>query len=103
MGRVPWCSRISPDTRQVRLPDKRTEELTIFLATDLAWNHVCLGKLELDRGGMGEFKKETTWLTELTDLLFNNDYTNGERKKEFLGSEIDRLVNRIKRVFGDNS
>lgn len=80
---------------------KWTEELTAFLDSDEAWKHVRFGKLELDKGGMAEFKKENTWIADLDDLPYNIIYVDGDRKKEFLGSGVDRLVNRMQRVLGD--
>ena len=80
-----------------------TDELTTFLESDETWQHVRFGKLELDRGGMAAFKKENTWITELEDLPYNVIYVNGERRKEFLGSGVDRLVNRMRRVVPDPS
>jgi hypothetical protein len=77
---------------------KWTTELNAFLADDNDWQHVRFGKLELDKGGMAAFKKENAWIAELEDLPYNVIYVNGERKKEFLGSGIDRLVNRMQRV-----
>ncbi|HAA62020.1 MAG TPA: hypothetical protein DCE39_13935 [Planctomycetaceae bacterium] len=75
-----------------------TQELKSFLADDTEWSEVRFGKLELDRGGLGAFKKENPWLADIKDLPYTLVYVNGERKKEFLGSGIDRLVNRMRRV-----
>ena len=75
-----------------------TQELETFLADDTEWSNVRFGKIELDRGGLGAFKKETPWLAEVKDLPFTLVYLNGEKKKEFLGSGIERLVNRMRRV-----
>ena len=69
-----------------------------FLADDTEWSEVRFGKLELDRGGLGAFKKENPWLADIKDLPYTLVYVNGERMKEFLGSGIDRLVNRMRRV-----
>lgn len=80
---------------------KWTEELTTFLEEDTEWSSVRFGKLELDRGGMAEFKKENgSWLQELDDLPYTVIYSSGERVKEFFGSGVDRLVNRLRRVVG---
>ncbi len=75
-----------------------TEELTSFLETDQEFTHVRFAKLELDRGGMGAFKKENDWLADVDDLPYNVVYVNGERKKEFIGRGVERLVNRMRRV-----
>ena len=75
-----------------------TQELEGFLADDTEWTHVRFGKIELDRGGLGEFKKENSWLMDINDLPYTIIYVDGERKKEFLGSGIARLVNRMRRV-----
>ena len=75
-----------------------TQEIEAFLADDTEWGKVRFGKLELDRGGLAAFKKENSWLAEINDLPYTLVYVNGERKKEFLGSGIERLVNRMRRV-----
>lgn len=75
-----------------------TQELEAFLADDTEWAKVRFGKIELDRGGLAAFKKENPWIAEIKDLPYTLIYVNGERKKEFLGSGIDRLVNRMRRV-----
>lgn len=75
-----------------------TDELTAFLAEDQRWVEVRFGKLELDRPGLGAFKKENPWLSELHDLPYNIVYVAGEKQKEFLGGGIERLVNRLQRV-----
>jgi hypothetical protein len=75
-----------------------TLEVESFLREDTQWTNVRFGKIDLDRGGLGGFKKANTWLAEVTDLPFTIIYVDGERKKEFLGSGIQRLINRIQRV-----
>ena len=76
-----------------------TEQLRGFLETDQQWQHVAFGKLELVRPGLGSFKKANTWLSEVDDLPFTILYLGGDRKKDFVGSGIERLVNRMNRVF----
>jgi len=75
-----------------------TDELKAFLDSDDRWTDVRFGKLELDRPGLGGFKKENPWLSDLHDLPYTIVYVAGEKKKEFLGGGIDRLVNRMQRV-----
>jgi len=75
-----------------------TEELKKFLADDQRFTAVRFGKLELDRPGFGAFKKENPWIVDLHDLPYNVVYVAGEKKKEFLGSGIERLVNRLQRL-----
>jgi len=58
------------------------------------WPHVSFGKLELEKGVMAELRKENAWISEADDLSYNAIYVNGARKKEALGSGVDRLVNR---------
>jgi len=74
------------------------QEVEAFLADDTEWVGVRFGKVELDRGGLGAFKKENPWLAEIRDLPYTLVYVHGERKKEFLGSGVERLVNRMRRV-----
>ena len=75
-----------------------TEELKTFLAEDAEWQNVRFGKLELDRPGFGGFKKLNPWIGDLTDLPYNVIYVNGERIKEWLGGNVERLVNRLRRT-----
>ena len=75
-----------------------TLEIESFLADDTDWSAVRFGKLELDRGGLAEFKRENPWLADVHDLPYTLVYVGGERRKEFLGAGIERLVNRMKRV-----
>lgn len=75
-----------------------TQEVEDFLADDTEWANVRFGKFALDGGGLAGFKKENSWLMEIKDLPCTLVYVNGERKKEFLGSGIERLVNRMRRV-----
>lgn len=74
------------------------DELNTFLDADEEWQQVRFAKLDLDLGGMASFKKENGWLADISDLPYNVVYVNGERQKEFYGSGIDRLVNRMRRV-----
>ncbi len=76
-----------------------TEELNQFLSDDERWQGTRFGKLELDRPGLGAFKKENPWISGLDDLPYTILYVAGEKKKEFLGGGIDRLINRMQRVF----
>ena len=80
-----------------------TEQLEEFLSEDTEWAHVRFGKLKLDQRGLADFKKQNPWLADLHDLPYNIVYVDGERKKEFLGSGIDRLVNRMRRVLAADS
>ena len=74
------------------------QELETFLADDTEWSSVRFGKIELDRGGLGAFKKENPWLAEIKDLPFTLVYVDGDKKKAFLGSGIDRLANLMRLV-----
>ncbi len=75
------------------------EELTASLQDDSQWPTVRFGKLELDRGGMSEFKKENgSWLKDVDDLPYNVIYINGEKTKSWIGSGVDRLSNRLERI-----
>ena len=75
-----------------------TAEVESFLRDDTEWTNVRFGKIDLDRGGLAAFKKANTWLADVTDLPFTIVYVDGDRKKEFLGSGIQRLINRMRRV-----
>ena len=71
---------------------KWTVELTAFLDSDESWNHVRFGKLELDRRGLVDFKRENTWIAELTDLPYNVIYVDGERKKWAVNGGVTRTT-----------
>jgi hypothetical protein len=73
-----------------------TEELTSFLAGDQEFGDVRFGKIFLDQGGLADFKRENPWIAQLDVLPYNVVYVAGERKKEFAGSGIERLVNRLR-------
>jgi len=77
-----------------------TAELNDFLATDQEFGDVRFGKILLDQGGLADFKRENTWIAELDVLPFNVVYAGGERKKDFAGSGIERLVNRLRGLRG---
>jgi len=79
-----------------------TSELQGFLADDQDWTNVRFGKIDLDVGGLAGFKKENAWLAEIKDLPFTLIYVDGERKKDFLGSGVSRLVNRMQRVINQS-
>ncbi len=75
-----------------------TLEVEAFLRDDTEWTNLRFGKIDLDRGGLAGFKKTNTWLAEVTELPLTIIYVDGDRKKEFLGSGIQRLINRVRRV-----
>lgn len=75
-----------------------TQELETYLAEHPEWEHVRFGKLELDKPGFGDFKKDNAWLADVHDLPYNLLYVNGELKKKFAGGGIDRLTNRLQRI-----
>ena len=77
-----------------------TGELEGFLAEDADWTSVRFGKMLLDQPGLRAFKKANAWLAEVEQLPMTLVYQDGQRKKDFLGGGIDRLLNRLKRVFG---
>ena len=55
-----------------------TTELKAFLETDTEFESVAFGKILLDKGGLGKFKKASPWLSEVHDLPTNVLYVNGE-------------------------
>lgn len=78
-----------------------TLELNEFLANDDQFSDVRFGKLLLDQGGMGAFKKASPWLANVNDLPHNAIYVNGEKVKDFIGSGVERLTNRLNRLKSD--
>lgn len=75
-----------------------SEELTAFLDEDEEWRDVRFGKVLLDKPGLTGFKRASPWLAEVETLPFNVIYVGGERSSSFLGSGIDRLTSRLKRL-----
>ena len=74
-------------------------ELEEFLSSDDAGHaDVRFGKLLLDQRGLIEFKKEMEWLKDVTVLPFTVIFKDGEKVKDFAGSGIERLTNRLERV-----
>ena len=72
-----------------------TEELTTFLDGDEEFKDVRFGKMLLDQRGLAGFKKISPWLAGVDVLPFNVIYKDGEKAKEFPGSGMDRLKNRL--------
>lgn len=77
------------------------EELTEFLSDEGQFPNVRFGKLLLDQGGMGAFKKENAWLADVENLPHNAIFRGGEMKKEFVGSGIERMTNRLNRMLDE--
>ena len=75
-----------------------TTELKGFLETDEEFASVAFGKILLDKGGLGKFKKASPWLSEVHDLPTNVLYVNGEPVKRWIGGGVDRMANRLRRV-----
>ena len=72
-----------------------TAELTSFLETNEDFTDVRFGKMLLDQRGLSGFKKLSPWLADVDVLPFNVLYKDGEKTKEFAGSGMTRLVNRL--------
>jgi len=68
------------------------------LAVADAWTGVRFGKVELDRGGLIDFKRANPWLADLDTLPFTRIYRNGQLWKEFAGGGIDRLRTRLEQL-----
>ena len=75
-------------------------ELEAFVGDNDEWDEVRIGKMYLDKPGLLKFKKASPWLADVRDLPFTVIYVDGEVEKSFLGGGIDRLVNRMERVYG---
>lgn len=72
-------------------------ELDEFLATDEEFGDVVFTKIDLDVPGMVGFKRAHPWVAELSDLPHTSIWVDGERRKEFFGGGVERLVNRLRR------
>ncbi len=78
------------------------KELTAFCEEGAeGWEDVRFGKLIINQPGLAGFKKQNTWLADVRDLPYTLIYADGEIEKKFLGGGIDRLTNRLERVFGE--
>ncbi|MEO1334111.1 MAG: hypothetical protein AAFV29_00640 [Myxococcota bacterium] len=77
-----------------------TEELKTFLETDEAFKDVRFGKMLLNQRGLSGFKRISPWLATVDVLPFNVLYKDGEKAKEFAGSGMTRLVNRLNNLRG---
>lgn len=76
-----------------------TAELLPWLAADRAFTDVRFGKMYLDVGGLGSFKRVNPWLQDVVDVLpYTLIYRNGDKVAEFAGGGIDRLENRLRRL-----
>lgn len=76
-----------------------SDELTEYLTReDTGHDDVRFGKLLLDQRGLIEFKKEMEWLKDVTVLPFTVIFKDGEKVKDFAGSGIERMTNRLERV-----
>lgn len=79
-----------------------TDELTEWLATDPPYADVRFGKILLDARGFADFKRtHGDWLKEIRDLPTTAIFRAGDLRKTFIGSGVDRLVNRLRRVRDD--
>jgi len=72
-----------------------TQDLRDFLSVDSPWPKVRFGKMLLDKPGLGRFKRQNAWLSEVHDLPFSVIYQKGERIKSFVGGGRERLENRL--------
>lgn len=79
------------------------QELDAYCESTPDWEDVRFGKLILNQPGLAGFKKQSPWLADVRDLPFTIIYADGEAHKKFLGGGIQRLVNRLERVFGEQS
>ena len=75
-----------------------TTELKGWLAAGEGPDDVRFGKLLLDQRGLIDFKKASPWLAGVDVLPFNVIYRSGEKVKDFAGSGIERLTNRLARL-----
>lgn len=57
-----------------------------------------LGKLLLDSPGLGRFKMENDWVSNIDILPFNAIYVGGEVKMQWAGGGIERLQTRLNQI-----
>ncbi len=58
---------------------------------------VRLGKILLNTPGLARFKIDQPWVSEVDILPFNAIFVSGELKKQWAGSGLERLQNRLNR------
>ncbi len=75
------------------------KELTDWCETCDGWDDVRFGKLIINQPGLAKFKKQSPWLADVTDLPFTVIYKDGEVQKTFMGGGLQRLTNRMERVY----
>jgi len=75
------------------------DELTSYLDDPEKWPQVRFGKALLDKPGLARYKRDNPWLAEVDVLPYNVIYVNGEIIKSYAGGGIERLENRLRRIF----
>jgi len=78
-------------------------ELEAKLKDESFFPEVQFGKILLDQPGLVSFKRANPWISGLDVLPFNVIYEGGEKKKEWAGGGLERLENRLQRLFGEVS
>ncbi|MAJ61428.1 MAG: hypothetical protein CBC48_16645 [bacterium TMED88] len=78
-----------------------SKELEEALQSSSFHPNVRFGKLLLDQPGLISFKRANPWIADLDVLPYNLIYQDGESLKEWAGGGLDRLNNRLNRVFGE--
>ena len=74
-----------------------SDELSEFLASDVEFEDVRFGKLNVDTPGLVPLKRAHPWISTLTDLPHTSIWVAGEKRKEFYGGGTERLTNRLRR------
>lgn len=78
-----------------------TAELQTWLGAGEGIPEARYGKMILDQRGLGAFKKAYPWLAKVDQLPFNVIFQDGEKVKDYAGSGIERLTNRLARLQGE--
>jgi hypothetical protein len=66
--------------------------LEAFLATDPRWAGVRFGRMVLDRGRLGSFKRAHDWVAELRGLPYTLISVDGEPVRDFVEASIEVLT-----------
>ncbi len=78
---------------------KWTRELTEWLVADEQWGHVRFGRLNLNAGGVAEFKRANReWISEVPGVPYSIFFLGGERYANLPGRGVKRLERRLNRV-----
>jgi len=66
-----------------------------FLDEDTEWTGVRFGRMVLDRGRLGSFKRAHEWVADLRGLPYTLISVDGEPVRDFVDATIEDLTKRL--------